>query len=80
MFNHHQGGVAQILFEQEHVTPIQQELGCVGVSHKVRVEPGNSGSLGEPLREGPDGRRRQGVSIDGQEKGVLFRVGGFNRK
>ena len=78
MLNHRQCGVTQILFEQEHVAPIQKELGCVGVPHEVWMEPGDSRGLGEPLCEGPEGVRRQRVSIYGEEKGILPWTGRFN--
>ena len=41
--HHGQGGMAQVLLQEQDVTAVDQEIGGVGMPAKMGVEPGHAG-------------------------------------
>ena len=68
VFYHRQGRVTQVLFQQEHISSIQQEPCGVGMPEEMWVEAFHSGGCGQSVHQGFYGLYGERVTIYGQEE------------
>ena len=68
MLDHRQGGMSEVLFQQEHISSIQQEPCGVRMPEEMCVEAFHPGGCGQSVHQGFYGFYGERVAIYGHEE------------